>query len=361
MKTTIRAAIGAVLALAAIGAGVSGAAAADTISPSSSFGGTVYLASADDETPITATTLAFNAQIVAQVVKGDANTSFIGPTGTTGAKSFIAEQGKEGDPRYWSASTVQLLVDGNSLEPNLTLSNQVLPGGSLASISGQASVKAAGGSYSVGIAFMKDNYVNVVPGGLFFVHVTIAPGGSYTFSTVCDGAGKGDCGGSTPTPTPSGAATQSLNADVTTPPVVDGLLSLSAPASTTSTIGNAKIVSGKSTATGTLGSFQVQDGRAASKPGWTLTTTSVGNFVNGSTTIDKKYLGLAPKNVGGVAATLGTAQVAGSATYPSLFAKQAAGTAGSTTLDADLTFVAPEGSPAGTYTSTLTVTLVSGS
>jgi len=131
------------------------------------------------------------------------------------------------------------------------------------------------------------------------------------------------------------------------------------PASSTSTLGNATIVNGKSQSTGTLGDFQIQDGRTASKPGWELTTTSVGNFTFGSTTIDKQQLGLAPRNVSGVAATLAAAQVAGSATYPSLFASLPAGTAGSSTLNADLTFVAPEGSPAGTYTSTLTLTLVS--
>lgn len=361
MKKTIRAAIGAVLALAAVGAGASLASAADTVSPSQYFGGTLYLASADDETPITATTLAFDAQVVAQVTKGDANTGFAAPSGTTGAKSFIAPQGKESDPRYWSASAIQLMLNGGAVEPNIALSNQILAGGSLASVNGQGSVKAAGGSYSVGIAFMKDNNVNIVDGGLFYIHVTVAPGGAYTYSTVCDGAGKGDCGSAQPpTGTVSGSpASQGLSAAVTTPPVVDGVLSLSAPTTPTSTIGNAAIVNGLSTSTGTLGSFQVQDGRAASKPGWTLTTTAVDNFINGSTTVDKKQLGLAPKVVSGAAATVGTAQAAGSATYPSLFASLPKGTAGSTTLDADLTFVAPVGTPAGTYTSTLTLTLVS--
>lgn len=350
MKTMTRAAIGAALALAIVGAGASLASAADTVTPDSHYAGTIFLADQSNGGAVVAP-FAYDFGVIALPAAGDIATTFPIPTGATEAWTFIAPQGQENDITKWNAKAVVGLTPGGILYPDVTLQNQITQG--LGSPAGTNAVKAAGGAYSIGLAFTSNSGITLL--NQFYGHVQITPvSGQYTFTTTCNGT-LGDCGN--PTPTPSGSATQNLSAAVTTPPVVDGVLSLTAPASTTSTIGNAAIVNGVSTSTGTLGSFQVQDGRAASKPGWTLTTTSVGNFVSGATTIDKKQLGLAPKVVNGVA-TLGTAQVAGSATYPSLFANLAAGSAGTTTLDADLTFVAPSGSPAGTYTSTLTLTLV---
>jgi hypothetical protein len=359
MKTAIRATIGAVLALAAVGAGASFASAADTISDSN-FVATPHIASAETAEPVTGT-IGFEQQVVGLLDITNYEVKYPIPAGATEAWTFVSPHGKESTPSQWNARAVLGLTEGGIMLPNISLTNQIVNAGGTPN--GINAVKGAGGDYSIGIAFTKDGGVNLIPDSLYYGHIHVTAGsGEWTYTEVtCPTCGGGGEPTPTPTPSASGSATQSLSADVAAPPVVDGLLSMVAPASSTSALGNATIVSGKSTSTGTLGSFQIQDGRAASKPGWTLTTSSVGDFVNGATKIDKKYLGLAPKNVSGVPATLGITQAPGVATYPSVFAKLGAGNAGTTTLDADLTFVAPEGSPAGTYTSTLTVTLVSGS
>lgn len=114
-----------------------------------------------------------------------------------------------------------------------------------------------------------------------------------------------------------------------------------------------------------LGVFTVTDDRAT-LPGWNL-NTAVADFVNASANNDvigKAALGLAPVQVGTAlpGISLGTAQVAGAGVYGSVFAS---GAVNSSTLDAgtqfnaDLSFAAPASAKAGTYTSTLTLDLVS--
>lgn len=162
-------------------------------------------------------------------------------------------------------------------------------------------------------------------------------------------------------------ATRNLSAVIATS--VDGVFALVGPAnSTPAVIGNPTLdsVTGESVSTGTLGAFQVKDDRSISKKGWTL-TADVNDFVNGTTTIAKKALGIAPTldtttNSGPGLPTLGAATVAGSASYATSmpFAQLAAGTYDTVAnMNANLTFRAPLGTPAGTYTSTLTLTLVS--
>jgi hypothetical protein len=146
---------------------------------------------------------------------------------------------------------------------------------------------------------------------------------------------------------------------------VDGVFALVGPANTTpAVIGTPTLdpITGESVSTGTLGAFSVKDDRSITKKGWTL-TADVNNFVNGATSIDKKALGLKPiisNNSGPGTPVLGAEQLAGSAVYGMQFAQLAAGTYSTLSqFDAGLTFRAPLGTPAGTYTSTLTLTLVS--
>lgn len=359
MNTTIRAGLGAALALALVGAGATAATAADAITPDGYFAGTVYLADQSTGEFLGDGPFAYDYGVIAMAAPDDLDAMFPIPSDATGAWTFIAPQGQESDASKWNAKAIVGLTPGGISLPDITPMNIATIG--TGTPAGTLAVQATGGDYSIGLAFTKANGVTVVQSGLFYQHVHVTAGsGEWTASAVCDGT-LGDCGGGTPTPTPTpsasaGSADQNLNADVAAP--VDGVLGLVAPASATSTIGNATIVDGQSKSVGELGEFTVQDGRVASKPGWDLTVTSVGDFVNGSTTISKANLGFAPTLVSGTA-SLGTAQVAGSAAYPTRFAQLASGNAGTTVLNADLVFLAPAGSPAGTYTSTLTVTLVS--
>lgn len=122
---------------------------------------------------------------------------------------------------------------------------------------------------------------------------------------------------------------------------------------------------GQSLSSGTLGAFKVTDLRAVSQKGWTLNTT-VDQFVlgNNEDTIDNSALGIEAKTTaqtgGNGVPTLGAKQDAGSASYAWTFAELAANKySGETTFDADLEFLAPKGKKPGTYTSTLTLTLIS--
>ncbi|MDC5324594.1 hypothetical protein NRA33_18145, partial [Acinetobacter baumannii] len=88
-------------------------------------------------------------------------------------------------------------------------------------------------------------------------------------------------------------------------------------------------------------------------------TQSVQDFVSGANTIAAANLAIAPKVTSTATnATAATTQTGGQGKP---FAEAAPGTSsiGTTTLGADLTLVAPADAPAGTYTSKMTLTLVS--
>lgn len=157
-------------------------------------------------------------------------------------------------------------------------------------------------------------------------------------------------------------ATRHLEAAVATS--VDGEFTLVAPDdSTPALINNPKLdTNSQSVSTGTLGKFSVVDDRSISKRGWDL-TASVDKFTNGTNTVDNSALGMKPQmtsNSGPGLPTMGAEQVAGSAVYAAKFAELSSGSYSTLTdLNADLAFKAPLGTKAGTYTSTLTLTLVS--
>jgi hypothetical protein len=141
---------------------------------------------------------------------------------------------------------------------------------------------------------------------------------------------------------------------------VDGALSLSVPTNASITFGTPTLVLNKSTATGTMPNITVNDGRVNSRPGWSL-SASVTDFVFSTNTISKAQLGFAPAKVSATAAgtQAGATQVAGAATYPAVIATgTAANAVGNTVLNGVLTFVAPQEKPAGTYTSTMTLTVI---
>jgi hypothetical protein len=165
----------------------------------------------------------------------------------------------------------------------------------------------------------------------------------------------------------SPSISKTINADVATAGSVptDGEFSIiDTSGSNVVNLTNPALVNGASVVSGQLGTFKVTDLRQVSKQGWDLKTT-VSQFVKGTDTIENSALGIAPKIVsqagtGATAPLLGTATVSGSATYPWNFASLAAGSfSGVSVYNADLVFTAPAAKPAGTYTSTLTLTLIS--
>jgi hypothetical protein len=275
-------------------------------------------------------------------------TPYVCPVDATGSVTFVAPKGQERTVANWSGTGTSLFAPAgtkNVAQFNTSLYGQNGPS--------YATVKSSGGDYSVGLACTINNGTKLASAGVYFasIHVT-AVTGDYTV-TQPDTA--------VVTPPASGSFDQTLQAN--TLAAVDGNLNLIAPTNATATIGNPVLdpITKLSTSTGVLGDFSVQDDRVVSHPGWTLTST-VTDFVNGSTTIDKKQLGIAPKLVSTetTGAAVAAAQVAGSGVYPSSFAAtDASGAVGKTVLNADLKFVAPASAPAGTYTSKLTLTLAS--
>jgi len=156
--------------------------------------------------------------------------------------------------------------------------------------------------------------------------------------------------------------TVSLSAGVSA--IQNGFLELSIPANAAASFGSASVVNNYSVTTGTLGNVQVNDTRWITTDGWDL-QADVATFVSGNNSIAKSNLGFAPKVVAGsttaTGVTAATGTTAGSATYPTAFASAAKnsdlGLTGVTVLNADLTLRAPRTTPAGTYTSTVTLTL----
>jgi hypothetical protein len=271
---------------------------------------------------------------------------------------FVSARSDEETKANWKAwtNTTGFFSGKNIFQQDLTISD-------LQSGTGKSSVQATGGNYSLGIACTKFNGA-VLTGTTFYRHIVVTAGsGAYTATATADV--------SAPEPEPSAppvdpTLTGTIALSATTTAAVNGTLSLSVPASAAATFGSPSLVGNKSTTTGTLPNVTVNDGRVVTRQGWTL-SANVADFVNASdntVTIGKTNLGIAPIVVAGsttaTGVTAGTATVAGSASYPFTFAEgAAANTVGNSVIGGNLTFVAPQEKAAGTYTSTLTLTLVS--
>jgi len=274
------------------------------------------------------------------------------PVTADDAYVFVATTGNERTKAGWSAYGDNAFAVGTTTvkAPNVS------PGRALTA-GNFGTVKSTGGTYSLGIACTNNNGNTVV--GAFYRTISMTAGtGSYTIAPVQDVAPI-----ATPTPVDT-ETTASIPLSATTVNATEGVLSLSVPVGTAASFGTPTLVNNKSTTTGTLGNVTVSDGRVRSRGGWDL-SASVVDFVNSVDTankISKSQLGLVPRIVSTEATGVlaGTAQVAGAAIYSSIFASgAAANTVGNTVLNADLTFVAPPEKAAGTYTSTLTLTVVS--
>ncbi len=347
-KTVARVAAVSVVAAALISGSAIAAHAASTSA------GPFYLVDSGDGTAIAAgTTLSWTRDVSGNPTADNQafDKVFTGPSTSTGVLPFISPVGDEGDKTKWSAFGFGAFSD--SAAKTVLLSPAMLSG-MTEGVLGANGVKAAGGTYSLGMAFLDANG-KPDASALYFTQITVTAGsGDWTFVTPT----------STPPVDPT-SSTFDVTLNAQTVAGVDGTLNLVAPASATATIGNPTLVNNLSTSTGTLGEFRVEDGRVVTHPGWTLNTT-VQDFVkqgDASKVINKKQLGIAPQLVDAASApgvTVANPQIAGSAVYPTIFA-QAGNTAAvaSTRLNANLTFVSPGDMPAGTYVSKMTVTLVS--
>jgi len=276
------------------------------------------------------------------------------PATSTGVYTFLAAAGAERTPASWKAYA----VNGFNGSTKNVLTANLSPISLISGIPGQAAIQASGGTFSLGIACTNSNGNAVV--GAFYRTITIAGtsgGGNGTFTVAAVD------GNVTPPVVVPGSQTGTIDLNASTLDASNGVLSLVVPAGAEATFGAPTLVNNKSTTTGTLGQFTVSDGRVVTREGWTL-TANVDDFVNEGNTsisINKAQLGLVPQIVtsDSVGVTVGATQVAGTATYAAVFAEGApSNSVGNTVLNAALTFVAPQDKPAGTYHSTMTLTVV---
>lgn len=256
---------------------------------------------------------------------------------------FVSPRGQERNISAWNAYAPQGFPAGSKdvLLPSMKLSGLI--NGNI------AGVKSAGGQYSLGFAFVKNNGLTIADAGVVYTYITVTPGtGAWTFETPA---------ATTPTTPPVGSA--EINLSATTIAAADGTLSLDVPANTTAVIGSPTLVDQLSTSTGVLGAFTVKDSRVMTHKGWTL-TSSVADFVAGGTTIPAERLTVTPKIVSTTATGITAAAAGAASTAGKPFAEAGdAAAVGDTVLNADLKFVAPATAAAGTYTSKMTLTLVS--
>ncbi|MDQ1129038.1 hypothetical protein [Microbacterium sp. SORGH_AS_0888] len=290
------------------------------------------------------TQLEYTSGLVAAPSPTDPDQRFAdAPSDATSTYIFIAPYGGESTISQW-LSKVDI-----GFEPGTKRAYQPTAQLSQFPASTFGAVKAAGGDYSLGIAYTKNNGVTFVGLGAFVhVHITAGSGAwTYDYPTAI-----------APQPAADTTGDIALSAPVVLPP--DGALSLTVPSGATAALGSATIANGQSTATGTLPTFSVNDKRYSAKPGWTV-NASVAQFASGSNVFNPNALSIVPAIVSGSTAPGVTtvASLVGSTTAAK-FAEAAAGAGvGVTNLNAALTLAAPVGTPAGTYTSTMTVTVVS--
>lgn len=165
----------ATLALAGLGlgAGMTAASAADTITPDQYFAGSFYLvdnATAEDVDP--GTQLLWGQGVVAVPTPGDLANALPEPAAPhDGVVQFLAPQGQEGDITKWNAYSPLPLIAGGQWLQDVTPASLLNNG--QGTIKGGSAVANAGGNYSIGIAYTTNNNNTLVVGGEYFIHISV--------------------------------------------------------------------------------------------------------------------------------------------------------------------------------------------
>jgi len=145
---------------------------------------------------------------------------------------------------------------------------------------------------------------------------------------------------------------------------VDSPLSLELPVGATAAFAAPTLEDGQSLTVGDLPAITVHDGRQGAAPGWDL-VASIADFEGvdlAAVSISRQFAGVRPAVEGsdGSGVVPGPGEVAGRASYPTVFASAAAGGGlGGTVLGGTVSLLAPRDRPAGAYRSTMTLTLIS--
>ncbi len=135
----------------------------------------------------------FAGEVYASEANNNASDPFTCPTQSTGAYTFISNRGEERNGlNGWNAAANQIFPAGskNLLEVNLTPSANII-GIKLP----QASIKSAGGQYSLGVACTTNNGVTVVAAWYRYIEVTPTTGAWKALPNGNGGGGEGGGGG----------------------------------------------------------------------------------------------------------------------------------------------------------------------
>lgn len=146
------------------------ASAADVVPADPAVGGTLYLANANDGTdyPVGAA-IGWNDPVMALPSPGDLTNRLTAPTGAQSVVTFVGPQGREFDPSTWNATAPWDLTLPGQWMADVTPYHLIAPGSGAPS--GTNATASVSGDYSLGVAYLKDGGLHVVPGGLYFVHI----------------------------------------------------------------------------------------------------------------------------------------------------------------------------------------------
>ena len=213
MMKTMRVGLGATLVLALATVGVSAASAADTITPDGYFQGSIYLLDGNTGDPWTKTTNGFEDQVIAIPNASDGTSFFAIPAGATNAWTFVSPRGGESTPSAWNAKALNDLAPGKIQWPNVSLGNQTVNG--LGTPQGINAVKAAGGDYSLGVAFTTANGLTVIQNSSYWAHIHVTAGtGDWTITDTAVATASTTTTVTVPSPAPAENAAFSLTAAV---------------------------------------------------------------------------------------------------------------------------------------------------
>jgi hypothetical protein len=163
--------------LGLVGIGASAANAVTTVPDTPYYGGTYYLADANSTEDLAEDSyvIHWNQGLAAIPAPGDwANPVGVRPAAATQVYTFISPQGSEADRTTWNAYQLQSLLSGGLFLQNVSPLQVLTPG--TGNPAGTLAVASTGGDYSLGWAYTNNNGLNVVDGGLYYVHIHVTAG-----------------------------------------------------------------------------------------------------------------------------------------------------------------------------------------
>lgn len=278
--------------------------------------------------------------------------------GSTQTYTFIASQPTLRGGKYaWEAFSEGITTSGSAVAPTLTAS-------SLTSGAGLAGVFSnVGGTYYLGIAFTKNNGVTVDSATYRTMH--ILEGNRYTLDAVEMNAPAAPASSPaesemlaplTEQPLEAKAAADAETSDLPEPTET---FELQMPTGTTINLGEVE----RSSATeADTNAFTIIADKAE-QPAWSL-SMAASTFTSGSNEIDAIALGYTPTSSSPVPTgiTLGQPKAPGSGEFGPIVSGETNARTGAAgvTLNLGLVFAPPADAAAGTYTSTVSFTLISG-